>query len=190
LDGTLGVARQAPFFYEPTWASLDLAGSIQEDVGMILAEGLDQRRSYPDGVAGFWSDERTARIMSFSESMVSVLYFSYTYTGGAHPNTYRTTATFLRDGEQWSPASLCDVLASIDVPCKAQVMREFIVSELHDREAHWVVEGEVTADTPWLLDTFTIVPWAVRFDYSPYEVGPYAQGPFVVLVPFREMLRP
>lgn len=189
LDGSLSVNRKAPFFYEPIWTALDLAAVVQDNAGGNLAEGLGQRRDHPQSVAGLWSDERTAVIMSFSESMASVLYFDYAYRGGAHPNTYRTAETFLRGEGGWAVATLCDALVSLDVPCAERRIREHILAELGAKEASWVLDGTVGVDTPWLLDTFTIVPWAVRFDFSPYEVGPYAQGPFTVHIPFRELLR-
>lgn len=186
-DGSFDVQRVAPFFYEAPWADLDLVEGVAGDVQESLRAGLDQRRRLPQGVGGRWADERIADVQAFGRSLVSVLYQSYTYSGGAHPNTFRESETFLRDGERWRRASLCEVLAELGHDCDRAALRQRIVRELRAQEAAWVVQGEVDAATPWLLETYSVTAHGLRFDFSPYRVGPYAQGPFVVRVPFDEL---
>ena len=196
-DGTLSVVREAPFFYADPWRrlGLDLARTGVTGTGVVgagresLASGLEQRRDLPRGVSGFWYDRRTAHVMSLDRDLVSLLFLDETFTGGAHPNTWRSSATWVRDAGAWERADLCATLAHLGLPCDASRIRSFVVDELVAQEAAWVVEGEVHAATPWLLDAFTVSTWGLRFDYSPYQVGPYVQGPFVVVVPYDRIQR-
>ena len=189
-DGTLDVTRTAPFFYAEPWSSLDLVGPAFHGVGDTIAAGLQQRRDLPEAVTGVWIEDRTIHVMSLTADMVSVLEVSYAYTGGAHPNTFYAGRTWLRTPEGWREAGLCEALAELDVPCPENRIRALVIDELERQEAYWVVEGEVTADTSWLLDAFTLTTDGIRFEFSPYDVGPNAQGPFVAFVPYAALASP
>ena len=183
-DGSFVVERIAPFFYVEPWNALDLVNATRLGVVDAIDTGLEQRRDLPDSAAGFWSERRVARVMSLDAELVSVLFEDDAYTGGAHPNQWRSSATWIRDGGRWQRADLCGALGHLGLPCDRGRIASLVLADLRDQEAAWVVQGEVDDDTPWLLDTFTLVAGALRFDFSPYEVGPYAQGPFTVVVPF------
>ncbi|MDZ7802063.1 MAG: RsiV family protein [Trueperaceae bacterium] len=183
-DGSFEVTREVPFFYAEPWGTLSLRARASPDPGPSVTDGLTERAGRPMGVAAQWFDEAVTEITALTRTLVSTRTTVHAYAGGAHPNTWFTFATFVRDGEAWRDVGLCEALAHLDRACPETALRRSVHQALLAQKAAWVVQGEVTADTPWLLEPFTLTPSGVRFDYAPYEVGPYVDGPFSVTVPY------
>ena len=186
-DGSLEVVREAPFFYADPWRDLDVVELAYAFARESLAEGIAVRREAPMGVASTWTDETVASVEALSDELASIALWTYTYTGGAHPNTEVSSAALVRGDEGWRAADVCDVLAAVGRACDTDVLRQEIIDALRFQEAAWVTAGDVDASTPWLLDTFVLTATSIRFLYSPYEVGPYVQGTFVVDVALSEL---
>jgi len=186
-DGTLDVASTGPFFYADPWRNLSLAPD-PFDLAESVATGLAQRASEPEVATANWYDRRMVFIEALTPRLVSVRIVFASYTGGAHPNTWFAFATWLRDAGGWQRAGVCDVVNALAYDCSFAALRRFIADDLLSQEAAWLVDGSVHAGTTWLLDPFTVTTAGLRFDYAPYDVGPYAQGPFTVEIPF-ELLR-
>jgi hypothetical protein len=183
-DGSFEVTRQVPFFYAEPWATLSLRARAAPDPGPSVTDGLRERAERPMGVTAQWFDEATTEVTALTRTLVSTRTTVHAYSGGAHPNTWFTFATFVRNGEAWRDVDLCEALAQLGRACPDGALRRAVHQALLTQGAAWVVQGEVTADAPWLLAPFTLTPTGVRFDYAPYEVGPYASGPFSVTVPY------
>lgn len=183
-DGSFQVTREVPFFYAAPWAALSLRTRASPDPGPSVTDGLTARAERPMGVTAQWFDEAVTEITALTPTLVSTRTTVNAYAGGAHPNTWFTFATFVRDGEAWRDVGLCEALARLDRACPEAALRRSVHQALLAKEAAWAVQGAVTADAPWLLEPFTLTPSGVRFDYAPYEVGPYVDGPFSVTVPY------
>lgn len=188
-DGSLQLTRTAPSFYAEPWRALSFAWNEADLLGTNLQRGLEQRQDAGESAVGAWFDHRRTRVRSLSRVVVSVLQRQRTYTGGAHPNTTLAAETYVSDGAAWRPAPACEAARALRWPCDTDVLRARVIEGLRAQDAAWVGEGQVDADTPWLLDTFTVEPGGIAAHFSPYAVGPYAQGTFEVRVPF-ERLRP
>lgn len=185
-DGSLEVSAFGPFFHVQPWSELDVAPD-PTDLAESVLSGLEQRADGPDGAATLlWWDERVVDVTALTPTMLSVRLDFYAYTGGAHPNTWYAFATWAwdDDADEWRSADACSALRSLGYRCDPGALRSAITDDLRSQEAAWVVEGSVDATTPWLLDPFTVTTRGLQFDYAPYDVGPYAQGPFRVLLPF------
>jgi hypothetical protein len=182
-DGSLEVSATGPFFYAPPWSELQIAPD-PTDLAESVLTGLAQRAADPQAVSALWWDERVVEVASLTPELVSVRLDFYAFTGGAHPNTWYAFASWLREDDEWRRADACSALRALGYRCDPAALRTAIVVDLLGQEAAWVVEGSVDATTPWLLDPFTVTPRGLRFDYAPYDVGPYVQGPFQVLLPF------
>ncbi len=182
-DGSLEVSATGPFFYAPPWSELQIAPD-PTDLAESILSGLEQRAADPRAVSALWWDERVVEVATLTPELVSVRLDFYAYTGGAHPNTWYAFASWLREDDEWRRADACSALRALGYRCDPAALRTAIVIDLLGQEAAWVVEGSVDATTPWLLDPFTVTPRGLRFDYAPYDVGPYVQGPFQVLLPF------
>lgn len=186
-DGSLEVTRVAPLFHAEPWRALDFAGEAVGPLATNLRQGLARRRERGDAVAGLWFDHRRTTVRALTPELVSVLHVQETFTGGAHPNTVLGSETLLAGRDGWRPAAPCEAARALRWPCDEAVLRDRVIAALREREAAWVESGEVTAAAPWLLDAFTVEPGGLAVHFSPYAVGPYAQGPFEVRVPFESL---
>lgn len=185
-DGTLEVSAFGPFFYAEPWTEVQVAPD-PTDLAESVLTGLEQRSADPATASGLWWDERTVRVEALTPRLMSVRLTFFAYTGGAHPNTWYAFATWLRSDDDWRRADVCSALRALEYACDPVALRTAIVVDLLGQEAAWVVDASVDATTPWLLDPFTVTVDGLRFDYAAYDVGPYAQGPFSVLLPFTSL---
>ena len=184
-DASFEVVLDLPFFYAEPYASLDLSAPHFERAQAAWSDGLRQRRELPTAATGGWWLARTDEVRSLTPRLVSVLTHVHAYSGGAHPNAWSETRTWIRDAVNapWRRAGhVCAALAALERPCDEARMRDEVIRDLERQEAHGVTSGEVGPNAPWLLDAFTLGPGGVTFHFAPYEVGPYVQGPFDVLV--------
>ncbi|HEX7003585.1 MAG TPA: DUF3298 domain-containing protein [Trueperaceae bacterium] len=185
-DGSFAVQRWAPFFYADPWSEIPFDLAVDE----FVAEGLLQRRELPRTPAGIYTDSRTVYLAGFDTDLVSYYIVIDTYTGGAHPNSRRESRTLLRVDGGWEAAGgICEVPKRLGWTCDEATIRRSVIAGLRRQGASWVVQGEVTEETEWLLDSFVISPWSVRVLFDPYAVGPYVQGPYEVDVPLEELGR-
>ena len=51
----------------------------------------------------------------------------------------------------------------------------------------WVVTGEVSELQEGDLAAFSLLPKGLRFAFSPYQVGPFVQGSFFVMMPYKAL---
>ena len=184
-DGTFAIQRWAPFFYAEPWNEVHFDVSMDE----IVSEGLQQRRELPEALGGTFTESRMVYLTALDRDLLSYYVLTDTYTGGAHPNTWREAATLMGgDSGTWTAIEEpCAAAAELGWECDVAAVREKVIDDLLRQEAFWVGQGEVTKETEWLLDAFVLTPSGVSILFDPYEVGPYAQGPFEVLIPYGEL---
>lgn len=118
---------------------------------------------------------------SFSETVRSLKFTIYDYTGGAHGNTF--FQTFVFDTANARELTLQDVFAAGDPLAEvAGFARDQLSATLGDMtDAEWLESG--TAPTPenyanWILTSDSLV-----FFFPPYQVAAYAAGPQTVTIP-------
>ena len=185
-DGTFAVQRWSPFFYSEPWNSVSFDVSLDE----VTWEGLDQRQELPEHPAGTFTETRVVYLTAFDSNLLSYYTLIDSYTGGAHPNSWREATTLTRDGSgSWEAAGgACEAVGRLGWECDESSLRPEVIDELRQQEAAWVEQGEVTRQTEWLLESFVLTPGGVRFLFDPYEVGPYVQGPFEVEIPYGSLV--
>jgi hypothetical protein len=153
---------------------------------------------FRDGRA--WTFERSySRVSQVSGRYVSVVRTDYTYTGGAHPNT--DINTILWDDSAAKRISIRPffketadngpTLKALRNAAVAAVKAEKKVRGIDDAgEIDWYKGIE-----PTLLKVGAVTLAAstesgkssgLEFYYSPYAVGPYVEGSFVVFVPWQK----
>jgi len=117
--------------------------------------------------------------------IVSVSFGHSTYTGGAHPNHFSSSITVdMKGGKVLSLSDLFKPGSSY-----LKVISDFCIADITEQQ-----EGD--ADEEWIgrgagPDAENFKSWAVtkeglKFYFDPYAVGPYAAGPFEVVVPFEK----
>ena len=110
---------------------------------------------------------------------------SYSYTGGAHPNTvYKTFNIGLKNNR---PVMLTiNDLTGGDAQ-KMSGLEAKLVAELRYRKASSVEADPNFKLDPKLLNNFVVTPAGATWLFSPYEVASYAEGPFFVKFSRTEM---
>lgn len=135
--------------------------------------------------AGGWEDKRSYSIAYYSLGLISLVGEVYSYTGGAHGNTYYISSNYsIKEGKA-ELLKLSQLFNSGSDYLKA--LSKYCINDLLVKKAGWVENGEITSFKEDELGVFAISPEGLKFAFAPYAVGPYVQGSFFVTVPFEEI---
>jgi len=152
---------------------------------------------------GPWTYERNYSLRSAIGRYISVLRDDYTNTGGVHPNRY--TDTILWDSDGAKRISIRPFFnetedAGPTMTALARLVRAALAKQKNARDAP--IKGDPGKDywlqnvKPWLLKLgpVSLAPSTepgrssgLSFHFSPYMVGPYAEGDYVVFVPWVDL---
>ena len=170
--------------------------------GSIMQSYLTQERSTFWEMAGQgvtpefsgypWTLEIKHEIFHHTPQVVSVLFNVYTYTGGAHSNTYFKTFTF--DLENDSLYTL-DALFQEGVDARAilaPIAREQLLTTLADFPDFIESGTEPHPDTTTYPGLDNYANWVLTEDalvlyFPPYQVAPYVAGPQTVTIPLADL---
>jgi hypothetical protein len=183
--------RRHPGLYE------NLLAEAKRDAAKWKADAPGKR----DAITGQgYEYTRAYTQRSVVRQYVSVLRSDSSYTGGAHPNSY--TDTILWDSEARKRISIRPFFNEMatngpTMTALAKLARAAVYAEKKARDRP--VEGSPDTDD-WLKDIVpdllkigpvTLAPSTeagkssgLTFHYSPYMVGPYAEGPLTAFVPW------
>ena len=173
---------------------------MAKNAASATAERKQDPRSFDDGA---WSFERKYSMRSeVADRYVSVLRDDYINTHGAHPNS--SVDTILWDRAETKRISIRPffIETADNGPTLQATLKAVIASLTAEKRKRGAAE---TATDEWLgslkptllkLGAVTLAPSTeagkssgLSFHYSPYEVGPYAEGEYVAFVPW-EALKP
>jgi hypothetical protein len=123
-------------------------------------------------------------ITAANKDFISALFSFNEYMGGAHPNT--ATESFNYDLNRNEPLRLTDLFVPNSNYLK--VISEYSIRELKKLEStSWVEEGAGLKIENF--HSWNITPAGLMITFDPYQVGPYAAGEHVVVVPY-SVLKP
>src|SRR3569833_1477426 len=168
---------------------------IDKNAASATAERKRDPESFDNGA---WSFERKYTVRSdIANRYVSVVRDDYINTHGAHPNS--TVETILWDKAEKKRISIRPFFTeTVDNGPTLQAMLKTVIASLTEQKAKRGAADTATDEwigglTPALLK-IGAVPLApstdagkssgLTFHYSPYEVGPYAEGEYVAFVPW------
>lgn len=174
----------------------DIVSAIKSESEVQNAPGKEISMSHP------WTLEIEMDKVAHAGDLASVLVYSMTYTGGAHPNHYYRSVNF--NTETQKLITLDELFAD------AQYIHDiagFVTSELLEKKSEktgmkvdsdeWIERG--TLPLPGNFEIFVFVEAdrgksfsGMKFIFPPYTVGPYSDGRYEVKVPaeiFHEYLR-
>ncbi|QQS42336.1 MAG: DUF3298 and DUF4163 domain-containing protein [Acidobacteriota bacterium] len=139
----------------------------------------EDRKFLPEGVN--YTLDFGYEIEHAGDEFISVSFGRSTYTGGAHPNHWTTTLNFDR-----------------------KEMKELALSDLFKPNSGWLkkISDHAIADLTKQMDDFADEDWisrgagpdaenfrswaitdkGLKFFFDPYQVGPYAAGPFETVI--------
>ncbi len=122
-------------------------------------------------------------IAAQTDSLISVIFYDYEFTGGAHGNTALRTMNFdLSTGRE---LALADLFSGGTVPY--DTIASFAAKTLEDRlGADATFPEGYTADAA-NFQFWTLAPDGITFYFPPYQVAPYAAGIQKVTVPLADL---
>lgn len=159
--------------------------SIEEAMVKFLQDYENANRDFPH--QGVWADEKTVEILQNRPNVLSLQYFHYWYTGGAHPNSSRTYWNY--DPKTGKQIQLEDIFVKGYGP-KLNRIAEKHFRKTRELEANisltqagfWFENGQFKVNT-----NFALAPQGLIFFFNTYEVSPYVMGPTEVVIPYGEL---
>ncbi len=150
--------------------------SFQSLIEELSTEYASILKEYPNYSAS-WSMEINSDIIYQDSSFISVASTIYSYTGGAHPNSYQVYRSF--DLATGNPITLADIL----IPEYEDELNQ--AAEIEFRMLKEIPPNEELKDKGYffeggnflLNDNFAIINKSLIFYFNPYEIAPYAVGP-------------
>jgi hypothetical protein len=148
-----------------------------------------------------WSFERSYTLLSTVDPFVSVLRTDYSFQGGAHPNT--VVDTILWDNRINKRVSMRPFFTETrdngpTMTALARLIRDAVAKE---KKARGIAVAAKPADDEWLKaiepSLLKLGPLALArstmpgksggltVHFSPYAVGPYVEGRYTVVIPWR-----
>lgn len=116
------------------------------------------------------------------KNLISLLVWTYSYTGGAHGGSASTTFNYdLNSGRMLKLADLfqpnSNYLKVISAYCTTTLTKE-----LGDVDAEWLRNG--AGPKPENFKSWNVTPDGLQFTFDAYQVAAYALGPQEVIVPY------
>ncbi|MEA4884842.1 MAG: DUF3298 domain-containing protein [Clostridia bacterium] len=141
--------------------------------------------SDPDRGDQRWAVSTFGKVVYWSDSVISMMHEIYTFSGGAHGMTaYESINTWMQNGTP-KRVYLQDVLLNGSGYQKA--IEKHILADLKAQGAAFVASGEVQSVPEESLERFVLLPKGIAFYFGPYEMGSYAEGVYVSIVPWKTL---
>lgn len=130
-----------------------------------------------------WAYESKAIVALANETLVSLYFDRYEFSGGAHPNTFQLPLNFglvdgeakrLKLGDLVKPGSAGTILS--------QIVRPRLNNAKRIRGGDPVDSIEAS-----LADSFVITRAGLTWLFPTYSVGPYVEGSYEVKVPYSDL---
>lgn len=143
----------------------------------------DYISEFPDAFQS-WFIERTGEVKLNNGNIFSIDYMEYSYTGGAHANTYVIFKNYnLTDGQEITldeivPADKQKELTGI-AEIEFRKLKELAPDADLGQAGFWFENNEY-----YLSDNFLISDSSLVFYYNNYEITAYAFGPTELLIPY------
>ena len=150
-----------------------VAPSFEDQAQLYLNSFEDFAKDFPDAPGG-WSIEVVGKESYQSDSLLSIYFTEFNFSGGAHPNSSQSFMNFNKITGEYLDSDML-VLDSAKLLEKA---------EIAFRKFHEVPEGKSLEEQGFFLpETGFFLPGAMGYKdgkfwliYIPYEIGPYVMG--------------
>ena len=157
-----------------------LGGTKSNDFETMMKGFIEEYESFtnefPESFQS-WFIERTGEVKLNKENIFSIDYMEYSYTGGAHPNTYVTFKNFsLLDGEEIALDQIISTDKQNELTSIAEAefrkLKSLTSADDLGQAGFWFEN-----DKFYLNDNFLITDTSLVFYYNNYEITAYAFGP-------------
>lgn len=120
-----------------------------------------------------------------SSKLLTLVRYSYAYTGGAHGN-YGTTFIPL-DIVANKKLSLDNVITAEGKKQLTKLLEKYFRKAYSVKEKDPLTEGGLFENKIEPNNNFYLTTKGIGFNYMPYEIGPYAMGEIQIFIPFAEL---
>lgn len=164
-----------------------LGGNKSNDFETLMNAFIEEYNSiiteFPDTYQS-WFIERTGEVKLNKGNIFSIDYMEYSFTGGAHPNTFVTFKNFsLSNGEEIK----LDQIISTDKQNELTTIAEAEFRKLKEltpdadlgQAGFWFENNKF-----YLNDNFLMTDSSLVFYYNNYEITAYAFGPTELEIPY------
>ncbi|MCX7799122.1 MAG: DUF3298 and DUF4163 domain-containing protein [Fimbriimonadales bacterium] len=159
------------------------AEAILQDFAAAARETLRRMREHRDAPRWELWLKVTPKVSLNQRSRVSAYLEVDTFTGGAHPNRWFETFNYVAEGGRARPVRLQDLL----MPGQRQNLLDWwLLPALNEQKEQRGAEAVAAIDDR-ALGSFVATPTALVWLFAPYEVGPYAEGSYVVKLPLENL---
>ncbi len=138
-----------------------------------------------DLITSTWIFNYDYSIEYYSDELFSFTGLVYSYTGGAHGNTYFVSSNYSINEKDSKLLELSDLFKKDSNYVK--VLSDFIIKDLKKQKAGWVVNGEIKSLKEDEIGPFALSPRGIQFAFAPYAVGPYSDGAFFVTISYYKL---
>lgn len=160
---------------------LDEVDAYYETVRSQFLDFITSSGSVP--VPGPYALDVSYEIPTHNEDLLSIVFYHYEFTGGAHGNTYLQTMTFDLAAE--TELTLADLFDDGTIPLDD--ISDYVATTLEDR-----LGADATFPEGYTADEINFQFWTVAEDgvtfyFPPYQVAPYAAGVQTVTIPYADL---
>ena len=167
---------------------LDGTESIDFEAMMdgFIQEYESFEKEFPDAPQS-WIIERIGDVQLNRVNIFSIHFTDYSYTGGAHPNTYVTFRNFdLSNGEgiqldELIPSEKKNELTLI-AEMEFRKLKNLSTEDDLGQAGFWFEDNQFS-----LNDNFLITDTGLVFYYNNYEITAYAFGPTELVIPYSKI---
>ncbi|GAB2533096.1 DUF3298 and DUF4163 domain-containing protein [Spirosoma aerophilum] len=151
----------------------------------LFASDYDLMRKDMGNLGGCWEVKTMADTLHASPKALSVRYETFSYTGGAHPNSSVSIYNF--DRKTGRTLTLGDVVSDTTalrnlVESIFRKQQEVAPGKNLEEKGYFLHDGQF-----FLPANFGLGAQGLLFYYNPYEIAAYAVGPIQVMVPYTQL---
>lgn len=165
-------------------ANPDAKSSVKAAYDVFAGNYHGFKKQFPDS-PGCWEVEVTGDTVMVTSRMLLYQFDHYSFTGGAHPNSFRSYHIFdLETGTEKEAKSFVTDSTALLRKVEAAFRREEKLDEKVDLEE----SGYFLADHQFFVPAnYAFTRKGVFFYYNPYEIAAYARGPISFTIPYSEL---
>ena len=162
-------------------------GSLEKQLDQFITEFKKFRVNFPK-VLG-WFDEKKVSVINDTLGILSLKYFYYFYTGGAHPNS--TVKYFNFDINTGCILTLKDLfIPGFETELNKIAEKEFRKEKKLSPDEDLEKAGFQFEDNQFKVnDNFAVTTEGLKFHFNDYEIASYSRGPTRLEISYEALRR-
>ena len=163
---------------------VDDAAGLPSSIDEIIDRLLVDYEEFSREAAVPWTVETVGKVLFQAKNVAVIQLDNFSYTGGAHPNTFRYLVNF--DTHTGSVLRLDELVADMG---RLKLLAEVAFRKYHQLggDANLNREGFFWDEKFDLAGNFALTETGLYFYYNPYEAAAYAVGPTEFVLPYDEL---